>query len=99
MLYSATLIAAAAASLFAPAGDRAGQHAEMLQVSASVAAPGGDSPAAPAAVGKADGGKETRYCVKQQLTGSRVPVRKCLTREQWIAAEDFDPLTAAQSKR
>ena len=34
---------------------------------------------------------ERRYCVVDQITGSRLPVKKCKTRKEWLA-EGFDPL-------
>ena len=32
-----------------------------------------------------------RYCVTEMVTGSRLPVKSCLTRDQWLA-QGFDPL-------
>jgi hypothetical protein len=34
---------------------------------------------------------DRRYCVVDQLTGSRLPIKKCKTRKEWLA-EGFDPL-------
>ena len=41
---------------------------------ASAAEPMPQSDATPAA---------TRYCIKETVTGSRLPIKKCHTREQW----------------
>lgn len=35
--------------------------------------------------------KQARYCIKETLTGSRLPTRVCNTREDWLA-QGFDPL-------
>jgi hypothetical protein len=29
--------------------------------------------------------KETRYCMQSGLTGTRIPVRECHTRKEWLA--------------
>lgn len=34
---------------------------------------------------------DRRYCVVDQITGSRVPHKICKTRKEWLA-EGFDPL-------
>ena len=34
----------------------------------------------------------TRYCVITSVTGTRIPVKTCKTRANWIADDDFDPL-------
>ncbi|MGY2735171.1 hypothetical protein [Sphingomonas sp. UYP23] len=34
----------------------------------------------------------TRYCVVNQVTGSRIPRRTCKTRADWLADEGVDPL-------
>ena len=34
---------------------------------------------------------DRRYCVVEQITGSRVPHKTCKTRKEWLA-EGFDPL-------
>ncbi|MES2055059.1 MAG: hypothetical protein V4564_03895 [Pseudomonadota bacterium] len=51
------------------------------------------SDAAPAQV-KAKA-KETKYCVVEKLTGSRVDTKVCLTRKEWLA-RDYDPLKGDQ---
>lgn len=38
--------------------------------------------------------KGQKYCIEQLVTGSRVPIRVCKTRDQWIKDDNFDPLTA-----
>jgi hypothetical protein len=35
--------------------------------------------------------KPVRYCVVETLTGSRIPVKQCQSREDWMA-QGFDPL-------
>ena len=37
----------------------------------------------------------TRYCVVNQVTGSRIPRRTCKTRADWLADEGVDPLAKA----
>ena len=44
-----------------------------------------DSTAQPAAESK------TRYCIRDTVTGSRVPVKVCHTRKEWLD-QGFDPL-------
>lgn len=34
---------------------------------------------------------DTRYCIVDTVTGSRIPQKVCKTRQQWMA-EGFDPL-------
>ena len=34
---------------------------------------------------------ETRYCIKDTVTGSRIPLKACYTRRDWLA-RGFDPL-------
>ncbi|MCW3848290.1 hypothetical protein OF829_13675 [Sphingomonas sp. LB-2] len=33
-----------------------------------------------------------KYCIKDDVTGSRVPRTVCKTRADWIAEDGFDPL-------
>jgi hypothetical protein len=35
--------------------------------------------------------KQTRYCVQSTNTGTRIPVRECRTRAEWLDL-GFDPL-------
>lgn len=35
---------------------------------------------------------EKKYCVVAVVTGSRIPLRTCKTRDQWMRDDDFDPL-------
>jgi len=35
---------------------------------------------------------EKKYCVVALVTGSRIPLRTCKTRDQWMRDDDFDPL-------
>ena len=35
--------------------------------------------------------KPTRYCIVETFTGSRIPVKQCQSREDWLA-RGFDPL-------
>lgn len=34
---------------------------------------------------------KTKYCILDQFTGSRIPVKTCKTRDDWLA-RGFDPL-------
>jgi len=33
-----------------------------------------------------------QYCVKDDITGSRMPRKVCKTRAEWIAEDGFDPI-------
>lgn len=74
------LIAIAAASLAVPA-----------------AAQNDPAPRAPTITAPAQGGggatkaKPTRYCVKSDITGSRIQRRACRTRSDWLL-QGYDPL-------
>ena len=46
---------------------------------------------APAPTPTASPKQEQRYCVIDDITGSRLPVKTCLTRKEWLA-RGFDPL-------
>ncbi len=35
--------------------------------------------------------KPVRYCIVGQVTGSRLPIKECRSREDWLA-QGFDPL-------
>ncbi len=35
---------------------------------------------------------ETRYCISDTISGSRLPKKVCKTRDQWIEVDNFDPL-------
>ncbi len=70
------------AALFA-AGASIPAHAEPKRQVVPVATP------TPADDIKAD---NTRYCVKDTTTGSRLPKKTCKTRADWIADDNFDPL-------
>lgn len=50
------------------------------------------SPSTDAAVPSATPSATQRYCVRYSVTGSRIPVKTCKTRRDWIADEGFDPL-------
>lgn len=41
-------------------------------------------------VAKESPGPKTKYCVVDAATGSRIPLKVCLTRQQWLA-RGFDP--------
>ncbi|PAX08685.1 hypothetical protein [Sphingomonas lenta] len=76
-----TIIAVIAATLAVPA------------VAQPEAAPRRPAIAAPAqAGGPATAKKETRYCVDDVVTGSRLRRRTCDTRANWLR-EGYDPLT------
>lgn len=77
-------ILAAAAALSIAAAPAVAQDASADRPQIASPAPAGGS--APAAAAK----KETRYCVDQALTGTRMPKRVCRTRGEW-RAEGFDP--------
>ncbi len=40
---------------------------------------------------QAPAARPVRYCVIETLTGSRIPVKQCQTRADWLA-QGFDPL-------
>lgn len=47
----------------------------------------------------AKAGKERRYCVKAQAgTGTILPSKTCMTREQWIAKTGADPAAETEKK-
>ena len=75
-----TILITAAALLAAPAVTQA--PAEPLNVTAPTPAGG------PAATPRA---RETRYCVKGEVTGSRLRHKQCRTRAEWLR-DGFDPL-------
>jgi len=54
-------------------------------VPAEVAAPASNAIAEPKA-------KETKYCVIDSVTGSRIRQKICKTRGEWIKENGFDPL-------
>jgi hypothetical protein len=47
--------------------------------------------ATPSAPADAPQAREQKYCVVETVTGSRIPLRTCKTRRQWMA-QGFDPL-------
>ncbi|MEG3125709.1 hypothetical protein [Sphingomonas sp. GB1N7] len=81
-----TVIAAVSGALIAVATPAFADVAKpMSDASAEVST----APAATAAPKSAV--KPTRYCIKETITGSRLPTRVCNTREDWLA-QGFDPL-------
>lgn len=42
--------------------------------------------------------KAKRYCVESEVTGSRVPMRVCKTRDQWLKEDGFDPIGQLSAK-
>ncbi len=44
-------------------------------------------------IAKASPGPKTKYCVVDEATGSHIPRKVCLTRQQWLA-RGFDPTAA-----
>ena len=74
---SGTLIAAATPAF--AADPKTDQPTEVAAIAAPVSS-------ATAVVGKAK-----KYCVVDQITGSRMPVKVCHTRAEWLN-EGFDPL-------
>ncbi|MCA1199979.1 hypothetical protein K9B35_18595 [Sphingomonas sp. R647] len=51
------------------------------------------APSNPASSAEAPAPKaNTRYCVSETTTGSRLPRKTCKTRADWIADDNFDPL-------
>ena len=90
LLHSAMLIAAGTAvALAAPDGDPRVDRDRVV-----APAPMTTPVAATSPVADARARPETRYCVVRQPTGSLLVKRTCRTREQWIASDEFDPLTA-----
>ena len=71
----------------------------MLSSTAAVPASARDGHSDPSATeAKADAqtGKaspNTRYCVVEAVTGSRIATKQCKTRSEWLA-EGFDPLAS-----
>lgn len=56
-------------------------------------------PAAPLAAQSTDAGLQVapsqaapRYCIVDQITGSRIPHKTCKTRAAWMSDDNFDPL-------
>jgi hypothetical protein len=37
-----------------------------------------------------------RYCIIDQITGSRIPHKTCKTRAAWMSDDNFDPLAKQQ---
>lgn len=73
--------------------------AAVLSVAASPAiasetrpapAPTTEAPQAAASTSRVANAK-TKYCVVEQVTGSRIPVKTCATRDEWLD-RGFDPL-------
>jgi hypothetical protein len=58
---------------------------------AAVAAPAPMATPSPATLSPATPPRAKRYCVKETITGSRIPVKTCFTRDEWLA-QGFDPL-------
>ncbi len=48
------------------------------------------------AVARAPSQGVTRYCIIQEITGSRIPHKTCKTRAAWISDDNFDPLAKQQ---
>lgn len=61
------------------------------QPMAAVSAPTPMATPSPAPLSPAAPPRAQRYCVKQAITGSRIPVKTCFTRDEWLA-QGFDPL-------
>ena len=84
-------VSSAAAAILAAAVLVAGATAP-----AYAAAP---DPTTDAPKSSAPSGKERRYCAKSQIsTGTILPSKTCLTREQWIAKTGVDPALAPTQK-
>lgn len=60
-------------------------------LAASKAAEPASVASAPAASRPALTRRETRYCVDETVTGSRIPYRTCQTRDEWLR-DGFDPI-------
>lgn len=73
--------------------------ASLLSVAASpviasetrpTAAPTTEAPQASATTARVTSSK-TKYCVIDEITGSRIPIKTCKTRDDWLD-RGFDPL-------
>jgi hypothetical protein len=66
----------------------------MIAGSAQAAEPRATGDAAPAAraTPTAEPTPQTKYCIVDTVTGSRIPQKVCKTREAWMRDEGFDPL-------
>lgn len=72
---------------FALAAALAATPGAALTTSPSASArPQADMPA----TGTPKARKPTRYCVDGSMTGTRIPIRECHTRSEWLAL-GFDP--------
>jgi hypothetical protein len=79
------LFAIAGAMLVATAPVQAGTpDSPGGTVSAGTAGTGGTIP-------RASPGPKTKYCVVDEATGSHIPRKVCLTRQEWLA-RGFDPI-------
>jgi len=48
------------------------------------------------AVSRAPSQAAQRYCLVEQITGSRIPHKTCKTRASWMSDDNFDPLAKQQ---
>ena len=54
--------------------------------------PASDKAPAARATPTAEPSTQTRYCVVDTVTGSRIPQKVCKTRDAWMHDDGFDPL-------
>ena len=52
----------------------------------------GDATPAARATPTAEPTSQTKYCIVDTVTGSRIPQKVCKTREAWMRDDGFDPL-------
>ena len=88
-LRTPAIIAAGAlfATLSVPAAAQPGTALANFSSPSATAAPRSRTPDA----GNAAGASERKICIREQMTGSRMPRRVCKTRSEWEAAGVTDP--------
>ena len=70
----------------------AGRFAAIVSAIALVATPAFAASNDPTAPAKSDRKASQLYCVKDEITGSRMPRTVCKTRDEWISQYGFDPV-------
>jgi len=54
--------------------------------------PAADTAPATSATPTATPSPQTKYCIVDTVTGSRIPKKVCKTRDAWMREDGFDPL-------
>jgi hypothetical protein len=54
--------------------------------------PAGDAAPAANATSAAERSPQTKYCILDTITGSRIAKKVCKTRDAWMREDGFDPL-------